>query len=86
MDLTIEILTGKRKGMEISIQRMATIQSDDVMPYLLETEGFALHLKLESLYDEVALVLNDINYQFFYKEEINNLFCYIFTHHHYMLY
>lgn len=77
MELTIEILTGKRKGREISIQRMTSIQSDTEMPYLLETEGFALHLKLESLYDEVALLLNDINYQFFYKEEINNSFHYI---------
>jgi hypothetical protein len=77
MELILEILTGKRKGTEINIPKITAIQSDKEIPYLLETEGFALHLKLESFYDEVALLLNNINYQFLYKEEKNNLFHYI---------
>jgi len=76
MELIIEILSGKRAGQKIALQKATDFQNDTSMPYLLETDAFALHLKLKEPCTEIILLMDDTDYPFFYKGVENNLFHY----------
>lgn len=61
MELCIEILTGKRQGHEIVLSQATELQSIRDTPYVLETEAFTLHLRLEHEYSKVNLVMDGID-------------------------
>ena len=62
MKLYAEILNGKRKGNSF---RLPLVGDSDVeaIPYLLETEAVAFHLKTDEPYDQVELLLEPFNYR-----------------------
>ena len=76
MELILKILTGERKNQTIVLQELTIMQNIKVMPYVLETEAFSLHIKLEEPCSDVVLLMDGIDYHFFNKGIINELFHY----------
>jgi len=72
MNLTIEIMDGKRKGEFIRLTKPSEKEQNNSLPYILETEALTLHLETKSEKTTFNLLMNgkqdEFSYNFYDKE------------------